>query len=292
MVSSQGTAGKPSFSKQMATAMGVATFLQEVASVLLALLVVRLVVGREWRRLLAWRRPSAMHLLLAILFLPGMLIVPDRLVEAAKHVLPSFDYQSQVEEMIGPWPWWFAVLVIGLGPGFWEELWCRGFIGRGLVGRYGFLGGVLLTSLLFGLLHLDPVHAVGTAFLGMCLHFVYVTTRSLWVPMLLHTMNNSVGVLAITVGPEEMRDKEPVPWLIYLAGVGLLTAVGWAMYQSRARCVSVTAGPQWQPDFPGVELPPAESGVVVVSPWPSVTASVLLLLALVLFGTSLWPGLR
>ena len=72
------------------------------------------------------------------------------------------------------WPWQFGVLVIGLGPGLSEELWCRGFLGRGLVEHYGVILGVLLTSFLFGLIHGDPhqgtmamlMGAAGAAFLA------------------------------------------------------------------------------------------------------------------------------
>jgi membrane protease YdiL (CAAX protease family) len=52
-----------------------------------------------------------------------------------------------------------------------EEVFFRGFLGRGLVGRYGIVAGVTLTSLWFGLLHLDSLgKIVGATILGIGLH--------------------------------------------------------------------------------------------------------------------------
>src|SRR5208337_4060578 len=92
----------------------------------------------------------------------------------------AFHNNDEMQKGFTQWPVWFGVLVVGLGPALNEELFCRGFLGRGLLGRYGTVGGILLTSLFFGLLHLDPPHVVATFVMGCCLHFTYLMTRSLW----------------------------------------------------------------------------------------------------------------
>src|SRR5207249_3638911 len=117
----------------------------------------------------------------------------------ASEFLPSMHYQESLEKMFGALPWWYGVLVVGLAPGVSEELWCRGFLGRGLVGRYGPVAGVLLTSLFFGALHLDPPHVVATFCMGAALHVVYLFTRCLWLPILIHFLNNSLAVLTTVV---------------------------------------------------------------------------------------------
>jgi membrane protease YdiL (CAAX protease family) len=295
---------KPKLPRQFALPMAVMVVAQELLSLFLAWLVIRLIVGREWPRLLGWRRPSFLHLLLALLVLPGMMILPDKIVEFAKYVLPSWaswGYQKDVEDMVGLWPWWFGVLAVGLGAGVWEELWCRGFLGRGLVGRFGVFKGMLVTSLFFGAMHMEPVHALATAFMGFCLHFVYWTTRSIWLPMLMHTLNNSASVLlslaqkAQEAGGESLADAtkgdEHVGWLLYIATLLLAIAVGWALYKSRARAVSSRDGQLWQPAYPGVATPPKDSGMVVVTPWPGLFAGSLLLNTLITFGVCFWLAL-
>jgi hypothetical protein len=182
---------------------------------------------------------------------------------------------QELMESIKRWPLPLAILVIGLGPGVGEELWCRGFLGRGLVGRYGVVTGIALTSFFFGLIHLDPAQGVMAMLMGICLHFVYLTTRSLWLSILLHFLNNSASVIALRFPQMEVLDKEPERFWILFAGAAVLAAaIAYAFYQSRARLVSTTPGSTycWQPDYPGVEYPPPGSGTIVAHPWPSALA--------------------
>src|SRR5262245_47410153 len=127
----------------------------------------RATAGRDWRRAVALRPPAWVHVGLVVLVWPAFSVLGNGLAELVKPHLPSLTdliaggserkLLDQVNQMIGSWPWWVGVLVVGLAPGVSEELFCRGFLGRGLVGRYGPVTGVLLTSLCFGLLHVEPV---------------------------------------------------------------------------------------------------------------------------------------
>jgi len=187
---------------------------------------------------------------------------------------------------MGNWPLWFGVLTIGLGPGLGEELWCRGFLGRGLVGRYGYFVGVLLTSFFFGLLHLDPAYAVVTAGMGVCLHYVYLMTRSLLMPMMLHFLNNSFGVLSTRFADLGAADAEPgsLGLPVYLSVVILTAAVAWALYSSRARLAPQMgngSAPSWEPTYAGVAYPPKDSGTIVVRPRPEALSLACVVLGIV-----------
>jgi hypothetical protein len=184
---------------------------------------------------------------------------------------------EEMMQVASKWPWGFAVLVIGLGPGIGEELWCRGFLGRGLLGHYGLFVGILATSFLFGLIHLDPCQGLAVMFMGVWLHFVYVTTRSLWLPMLLHFLNNSLSVLLSRIPKFEQLDGPPNSvslLLLYATSALLLGAVVYALYQSRAR-LTVRTPEQivlWRPPYDSVEYPPEESGMRMTHPLPSPSA--------------------
>ncbi len=240
----------------------------EVVSVLFAWLIIRAVVGRGWKRELAVRLPSAGHLALALLALPALLTLPDLVHQLARQVLPSFRDSGEDAKVIAQWPLWFGVLIIGVLPGVGEELWCRGFLGRGLVGRHGYLVGVLFTSFFFGLLHADPAYAVATAAMGVWLHFVYLTSRSLCLSMLLHFLNNTIAVVLAHVSIDVTTNQhvEQAQTYVYPAAGLLLLAVGWAMYRSRPRLVTdkESVAP-WQPEFPGAACPPPDSGTRLVA---------------------------
>jgi membrane protease YdiL (CAAX protease family) len=273
-------AGKPDFPEtpEFAAILGPGMLVGEVVSILLGWLVLRLVAGRDWPRKVALRRPGAAHLLFAILLFPAVVIVGAGMAELARllHIPHLIDIGKALDST-KYWPWWLGVLIIGLGPGIGEELWCRAFLGRGLIGHYGVVVGIILTSVLFGIMHVEPVQVFYAPWIGAILHYVYWTTRSLWLPMLLHTLNNSLAILAIQWGdalPESAQDaltRDHFPPWLYVGAVVLLAAVGFALYQCRSRLAAAAGDgpPPWHPPHPGVEYPPPGSGTKVVHPRPS-----------------------
>lgn len=264
-------------SDAMRIGLAIGVLVIELSVVGFSLLIIRLVVGRDWTRQLAVRRPNLSHTLLALASLPAFMLlgsVAYNYLRTVWHMPNLSDFGlGGMEEMVNvasKWPWPFAVLVIGLGPGIGEELWCRGFLGRGLVGNYGAVLGILASSFFFGLIHVDPCQGTMAMLMGLWLHFVYLMSRSLWLPMLLHFVNNSLGVLAPRFSLLQMLDSPPqtIPLFVYLSSVLVVLAVARALYQSRARLDVKMPGQilAWRPAFPGVEYPPAHSGVEVVRP--------------------------
>lgn len=273
-------------SDAMSIGVALAIVVAELSVVFFPLLIVRLIVGRDWTRQLALRRPSRSHTLLALASLPAFMLLGNVAYNYLRKVLhlPSlsdlgFGGMEEMVDIASKWPWGFAVLVIGLGPGIGEELWCRGFLGRGLVGNYGAVLGVIATSFFFGLIHLDPCQGTMAMLMGLWLHFVYLMSRSLWLPMLLHFINNSLGVLAPRFSFLQLLDSPPqsIPVFVYLAAALLVVGVAYALYQSRSRLEPKMPEQifAWRPTFEGVEYPPADSGMQVVHPAPSPAAAAL-----------------
>jgi membrane protease YdiL (CAAX protease family) len=287
----------------------VAFFLSMVLGIGFSWLALRLMVGRDWPRRVALRRPSLAHTGLALLSVPAFVLLANLAYEVLRKIVhvPSLsellgNKGHSMEEMVklfGTWPWPLAVLLIGVGPGLSEELWCRGFLGHGLVGRYGPVLGIVFTSFFFGLIHVDPAQGSMALLMGLWLHFVYLTTRSLWVPMLLHFLNNSLSVIASHFAATQEAARAngtealytinasalDLPVLLYVGAGLLLLAVGWALYQSRARLAAAdgTEPAPWQPPYPGVDYPPPGSGTRVAQPLPSRTSLVLVMAALIFF---------
>ena len=142
-----------------------ALFMSQLLVIGFSLLVLRLVVGKQWTRKIGLRLPALKHVALALAGLPALSILGGAVGELARKHLWGFhdwglDVESQVKQM-ATLPLAFLILMIGVGPGIGEELWFRGFLGRGLVGRYGVIVGVLITSFFFGAMHVDPPQAAG-----------------------------------------------------------------------------------------------------------------------------------
>lgn len=78
---------------------------------------------------------------------------------------------------------------ITIGPVF-EEIIFRGIILKGLLTRYSVKVSILLSSLMFGLIHLKPEQIWGAILLGLFFGFIYFKTKSVGTVILLHSFAN------------------------------------------------------------------------------------------------------
>ncbi len=205
----------------------------QILGVCLSLLALRVRVGRNWTDAIQFRRPALRPCLLAVLCVPAMLMVGFGVETGIENLTGA---KEPTAEVIGAgmthYPMWFCMLVVAVGAAVNEELFCRGFLGRGLVGRYGILIGVLLTSVVFGAIHLNLPQGVWAAILGCFLHLAYLTTRSLWTPLLLHFLNNAIAVMLATA----LQNFEPATWqlvTVTVAAFAIALPSAWALFRLR-----------------------------------------------------------
>jgi membrane protease YdiL (CAAX protease family) len=242
----------------------------QLGSLVLILLVVPRRLGPDWKRQLGVRMPAGLHIFLVLLIVPGFMLVPGLIQEIFSRVT-GLHPPATVQALKGVFqqiPLLVAILAVGVGPGVVEEVWCRGLLGRGLCARYGLAYGVLLTSLLFAALHLDPSQLLVFTIMGAYLHFVYLATRSIWMPILLHLLNNSIAVGATLLGVVEKLNAKPeeVAPVIFLGAFALLLFGSVALWTSRARIESIRGAADdwrlssgWKPEYPGITAPPADA---------------------------------
>ncbi|HSJ86556.1 MAG TPA: CPBP family intramembrane glutamic endopeptidase, partial [Anaerolineales bacterium] len=95
-------------------------------------------------------------------------------------------------------PAWFFFVGALLAPVV-EEIFFRGFLFQGLRARYGWVAGMLLSSAIFGLAHLDPVSLIPTFILGNLLAYLYQRSNSIWPGVILHVLVNTVGLVSVYV---------------------------------------------------------------------------------------------
>lgn len=84
--------------------------------------------------------------------------------------------------------------LIALTPGICEEILFRGFALRPLEKRLGAKWAVIITAIAFSLMHLDVVRLIPTFLLGIAFGYVAVKTKSIYPPIVLHVLNNSVAI--------------------------------------------------------------------------------------------------
>jgi membrane protease YdiL (CAAX protease family) len=266
-----------------------------------AILMLRLNAGKGWTRRFALRAPPLQHLVLALIGMPALLVVGLPLEKLALRHLPTmkdlglpFNMEAVIKTTQS-WPWAIAVLAVGVGAAVGEELWFRGFMGQGLGARLGRLKAVIICSLMFGLIHVEPPQAVMAVPMGVIFHLSYLASRSLLIPMLLHFLNNSIAVLAISetgnVGIANSLEvsMQHQPVIFWAAAMLLLLVVFLAFYQTRVRIFTPHGTEAPDALYPHVELPPtSSSNKAIAGPLPLFTVGLLItttgLFAAVWFG--------
>lgn len=87
-----------------------------------------------------------------------------------------------------------AVLTTAVIPAFVEELLFRGMVLTNLL-PYGRTTAVLASAFLFGVMHQNVGQLFYATAAGLVLGFIYVRTRSIWVCVLVHFVNNFISVI-------------------------------------------------------------------------------------------------
>jgi uncharacterized protein len=265
---------EPSITGEMWQAMAYGSLGAQFASLGLIFIALPWRIGRDWKRQIALRRPAVIHVLLIFLIVPGFIVLTSGIGEFLQEVcgikLPATG--KAMSETFRSFPLILTLLAVAVGPGVVEEIWFRGFLGRGLTARYGLVAGIVISSTMFGLAHGSRSYAIPTSIMGAYLYFVYRTARSLWVSVLLHFLNNGFAVLAMAGGIFSQMDtdtQEPGVWL-YLASFSLVLFGSIALWTSRSKVVvepdsqensGVSPLSTWQPEYPGISVPPRETGL-------------------------------
>jgi membrane protease YdiL (CAAX protease family) len=129
-------------------------------------------------------------------------------------------------------------LVLGIAPAIGEELFFRGLIQRGLEARFGPGIAIPLASLMFAMIHGDPVHALVAFALGLYLGVVARLSGGIRAAILCHAGNNLV---AVSVGAFGLGGFS-VSWEGVLALLATTLAILWVAWRA-ARASARQAAP-------------------------------------------------
>lgn len=88
----------------------------------------------------------------------------------------------------------YGVVFVGMFPGFFEEIMHRGLVLRGTAKSLGYKRAILISSVLFGLTHLNIEQFFYATILGLIMGFLVVVCDSIFPAMIIHFTNNFVNV--------------------------------------------------------------------------------------------------
>jgi len=118
-------------------------------------------------------------------------------VSPITNLIPMSDYIKEIYLELATNNSLLSYLVIVIAAPFLEELIFRGIILDGLLRKYSALKSIVISSFLFGFVHLNPWQFIAAFIIGCFAGWVYYKTRNLFLPILIHMTNNFLSFLGM-----------------------------------------------------------------------------------------------
>jgi membrane protease YdiL (CAAX protease family) len=154
-------------------------------------------------------------------FFFGYISIQDALIpESLKDIYNKLSEQFEslylsILDGENTWELLRAMFVGALIPAVSEEALFRGFLQRSLEEKMKPFNAILIASVIFGLVHFNPINLIPLICIGIFLGALAYYTRSLLLPILVHFLNNVFSILALySPGMEKMsNDMELLPMM-------------------------------------------------------------------------------
>lgn len=129
------------------------------------------------------------------------------LLDPLNLVLPEPDERIKAAmKMLADGPIVISLLCTAVFAPFFEEWLFRGIVLRGLLGKIKPFWAILISSLVFGLFHLNLWQAIPAMLMGLLLGYVYWKSGSLKLTMLMHCANNTLSVILMNIHGADTSD--------------------------------------------------------------------------------------
>lgn len=117
----------------------------------------------------------------------------------------------------------FFINICILAP-IWEELFFRGVLLRRFTLKWSPQKSIIISSLLFGIIHINPLNMLFAFGLGCVLGYAYLKTKSIIVPMLLHSFSNFLAFIQYCIanqstGSLNLPETQAVQTELYISGI-------------------------------------------------------------------------
>ena len=153
----------------------------------------------DLKKVFSVKRPPLMELVRGVLLLAVTLAVSYTILY---FMMERFgDQYTEVTDMFGSilegvsFPQ--AVVLLAVIPAICEEVLFRGFILTALKGKTKPVYAIIITGVLFGLMHMTPIRILPTTLLGISCAYMVYRSESIFVSMTMHFINNMISVAAM-----------------------------------------------------------------------------------------------
>ena len=123
------------------------------------------------------------------------------------NLLPMPEFVQKIFFEFGERKGLFTFIAIVVAAPIFEELIFRGIILDGLLRKYSPVKSIIISSLMFGLVHLNPWQFISAFILGLFSGWVYYKTGKLALSVVVHLVNNLIAFVGMYFSDSASYDK-------------------------------------------------------------------------------------
>ena len=169
-------------------------------------------IKADFKKLFSLKMTGIKSILGALILWFGTFILTFLLTEIMIIIFP--DSMETIEKlnmaMLSMDNLWINLLVLAFLPAVCEETLFRGFIFGSLKREENYLWPIMMTALMFGIMHIYPIKFIPTTILGFVLTYALYKTESIFIPMLIHFANNATAVLVSHFSPDNAVNSQDI----------------------------------------------------------------------------------
>jgi membrane protease YdiL (CAAX protease family) len=177
---------------------GVLTALTSIISFGIVLLIGFKKTKRKFNEVFKFNKVSVFLWVAIIVFMTGFAIVTSETDNLLNYILPMPEiFRNVFETLMAKQIFIISIIAIGIIPALAEELFFRGLILDGLKSNYSKRKAILISALLFGIIHLNPWQFYGGFIIGLISAWICIETNSILLSIYIHFFNNVLYTITV-----------------------------------------------------------------------------------------------
>jgi membrane protease YdiL (CAAX protease family) len=161
---------------------------------------------RKFNDIFKFNKVSSFLWFAIIVFMIGFVIVTSELDNLVNFILPMPEmFRDVFEALMTKQLFVFSIIVIGIIPGLMEEMFFRGLVLDGLNRNYTKRKAIIISALLFGVIHLNPWQFYSGFIIGLISAWICLNTNSILLSIFIHFFNNTLYTITV-----KYRDLIPI----------------------------------------------------------------------------------
>jgi membrane protease YdiL (CAAX protease family) len=164
-----------------------------------------------------------------------LILITGIVIEPLLELFPE-SFLKIVDQM-GMHGGWSILMLVILAPVM-EEVLFRGILLESVRSKYNSGRAIVVSALMFGVIHFIPQQVVNAFVIGLILGFIYVRTDSLWPVIIIHALNNAMAYVVMqwsdgaNITVRSLIENDTIYAVVYGVALAAFVASGYMVWRS------------------------------------------------------------